>query len=89
MRVRAITKGYYGDQRKKPGEEFDLVPRKGFKRDSSGTKKKPIELSPEDQFSDTWMEKVEQVPFVPPEVSVAPPKRRPGRPAKVVPQEVI
>ena len=45
--------GYYEHKRIKLGQEFVLVPRKGIDRD-----KKPITLTPENQFSATWMEKV-------------------------------
>lgn len=52
MRVRAIQLGYYGDKRRRPGEEFDLVPRiiRGQ------------EWPPEKQFSKNWMERVDGQP---------------------------
>lgn len=48
--------GYYEHKRIKPGQEFVLVTRKGLDRD-----RKPITLTPEKQFSESWMEKVEDV----------------------------
>lgn len=56
MKVRAKRMGYYEHKRIKPGQEFVLVTRKGLDRD-----KKPITLTPEKQFTDEWMEKVEAV----------------------------
>lgn len=54
MRVRAKRMGYYEHKRIKPGQEFVLVTRKGLDQN-----RKPLTLTPEKQFTETWMEKVE------------------------------
>ena len=46
--------GYYEHKRIKPGQEFVLVTRKGLDH-----QRKPLVLTPEMQFSETWMEKAE------------------------------
>jgi hypothetical protein len=52
MRVKATRIGYYGHRRRREGEVFDLAPRKILKDG------KEVVLSPEQQFSNSWMEKV-------------------------------
>ena len=58
MRVRATQLGYYGHKRRHPGQEFDLEPIKRIKIQPDGTSKE-ITISPEQQFSVRWMERVE------------------------------
>lgn len=58
MQVRAIRQGYYGLIRRKPGAVFELVEVKGFKGVKGSKKLEPVTLTPEDQFSSDWMEKV-------------------------------
>jgi hypothetical protein len=53
MRVRATKMGYYGLQRRREGDVFELVPVKTVKD------KKPVVITPEQQFSELWMEKVD------------------------------
>jgi len=71
MKVRATQLGFYAHGRKRPGQEFDLKPRKGKKMPPEpeggypkGIDIKPVDhvFTPEEQFSDTWMEKVEDEP---------------------------
>jgi hypothetical protein len=57
MKVRATRIGYYGEKRRLEGEVFTLVPVKA--KDEDG---KQVEVSPEDQFSEKWMEKTELDP---------------------------
>ena len=57
MRVRAKVIVFYGGKRRRPGDIFTLVERKGSLVDKNG-KKSPITLSVEQQFSQTSMEKV-------------------------------
>jgi len=79
MLVRAIDLGYYGEKRRRPGEEFQLAPRK-FQLVDPATNKvvkrdgKPVmkAMSAEDQFSESWMEIVEESPKV--EVEIEPEK---------------
>lgn len=65
MRVRATRLGIYNHRRYRPGEEFDLLPRKGkFYKDKEGHKAivPSYEVrvqTPEEQFSPHWMERVE------------------------------
>ena len=54
MKVKATKMGYYNNQRKRTDEEFDLVP---IKRKING---KDVVITPEQQFSKEWMEKVEK-----------------------------
>lgn len=58
MQVRAKRLGFYGS-RKRAGEVFELVEVKGFKQVGRSKKLEPVVLSPEQQFSSDWMEKVE------------------------------
>lgn len=65
MKVRAIELGYYEHARRKPGDVFYLKPYEISLRDEMGAlvkengKFKKVTVSVEEQFSDTWMEKVE------------------------------
>jgi hypothetical protein len=75
LRVRATDKGYYGDARRRIGDVFDLVPRKGpftapvLDKDGEPkldprtqvplTKEVTRILTAEEQFSAKWMEKVD------------------------------
>lgn len=52
MKVRAKTLGYYGDMRRREGDIFDLVERTVGDKDHRRT------LTAEQQFSETWMERV-------------------------------
>lgn len=54
MRVRATALGYYGDIRRKEGDVFDLVAR------TVGDKEKRRNLTVEQQFSETWMERIDE-----------------------------
>ena len=58
MRVRAKSMGYIYNVRKREGEVFDLVPVKGYKKNGD-VLGEPVVYSPEQQFSDKWMEKVD------------------------------
>jgi hypothetical protein len=58
MRVRAIQLGYYGHKRRPEGTEFVLEPIKRIRKQPDGTMKE-ILISPEQQFSVRWMEKVD------------------------------
>lgn len=55
MKVRATQLGYYGDRRRRVGEVFILKP---FKR--IGKDKKVMQITPEMQLSEHWMEKVSE-----------------------------
>jgi len=61
MKVRALEvvgqkySGYYDHKRRVPGEVFTLVPITKISKDG-----KKIVISPENQFSERWMEKVEK-----------------------------
>lgn len=63
MRVRATQNGYYGNRERVAGEVFHLherkrsVPKKGAKNKREFDK---VLVSCEQQFSENWMEKVEQ-----------------------------
>lgn len=54
MKVRAIKQGYYDLFRRREGEVFELKEIKGLDRTG-----KPVTYSPEEQFSERWMEKVD------------------------------
>lgn len=60
MKVRATQLGYYDHRRRKPGEVFELIEVKGFTKDPKTEKVSPLTLSPEQQFSENWMEKVDE-----------------------------
>ena len=64
MRVRATQLGYYGHKRRKEGAEFVLEPIKRIRKDKDGNPRE-ITISPEQQFSERWMERVD--PIVPKE----------------------
>lgn len=53
MKVRATQVGYYGNVRRRVGDIFDLVPVKGL-----NGKREKVTFTPEQQFSEKWMEKV-------------------------------
>ena len=59
MKVRATQLGYYGNVRIQAGTVFDIHPVEGVTRDNKGKKKK-LTLTPEQQFSEVWMEKVSE-----------------------------
>lgn len=67
MKVRAILFGYYNNEKKRIGDEFELVAIKApvFDKngkpvkDESGKQKVEI-ISPEKQFSKNWMEKIDE-----------------------------
>lgn len=75
IRVRATRLGYIHNKRVKEGEEFTLVPVKGFKKAGGNGDKTPIEISAEQQFSERWMERVED-DEKPKKVEVQNPKNR-------------
>lgn len=52
MKVQATKLGYYDHKRMREGEVFELSPIKGLRNGE------PKTYSPEEQFSDKWMEKV-------------------------------
>lgn len=54
MRVRATQMGYYNHKRVRVGQEFVLTEQRGVDAD-----RKPIILTPEDQFNARWMEKLD------------------------------
>lgn len=67
MKVRAIQFGYYNNEKKRIGEEFELMPVKAPVFDKHGKpvkdengKQKVEIIPPEKQFSIHWMEKVEE-----------------------------
>jgi hypothetical protein len=57
MKVISTRTGFYGLKRRKEGEVFELAHVKGVKKDIYG-KEEPIELTPEQQFSSSWMKKL-------------------------------
>lgn len=57
MLVKAIRPGYYDLKRRREGDVFELKEIKGFKR--VGEKLEKYTITPEQQFTDTWMEKVD------------------------------
>lgn len=59
MRVRAIQLGYYGHKRRHPGQEFDLEPIKRMRKDKDGNMRE-VTISEQQQFSERWMEKLDQ-----------------------------
>ena len=63
MKVRATMMGYYGEKRRREGDVFVLKPFKYWAKETDPkTKKitkKEILVSPDEQFSDYWMERVE------------------------------
>jgi hypothetical protein len=64
MKVRAIRLGYYAHKRRPEGSVFILEPLKRIRpvKDSDGKptgEMKEIVISPEQQFSKNWMEKVD------------------------------
>jgi len=70
VRVKDDMKGFIYGNLKASGDEITLIPVTCVKRkDSKGN---PLVLSPEDQFSDVWMDKV---------------KGKPGRKAKDIEDE--
>jgi hypothetical protein len=64
MKVRATALGYYKDKRRPPGEVFILKPyKRSFEEIDPSTKfkvKKQVIVSADEQFSENWMERVEQ-----------------------------
>jgi hypothetical protein len=59
MKVRAIELGYYGHKRRQPGAEFVLEPLKRIRKDAKTGLMKEILITPEQQFSSRWMERVD------------------------------
>ena len=87
MRVRAKRQGYIYDRRVREGEEFELKKVVGRKKLSSHSYEEII-LNPEDQFSENWMEKLDEAE----EKEAAPKKKKPApkpKKAEVVDEEVI
>ena len=58
MRVRATALGYYGHKRRKEGQEFVLEPIKRLRKDKDGNMRE-IVITPEQQFSARWMERLD------------------------------
>jgi len=58
MKVRATQLGYYNHRRRFEGDIFDLEVLTIKRQDKDG-KFKEIRLTPEQQFSPKWMEKIE------------------------------
>jgi len=59
MKVRATALGYYGHERRREGDVFVLEPIKRIRKDKDG-KAREVTIMPEQQFSERWMEKVDQ-----------------------------
>jgi hypothetical protein len=59
MKVRATMLGYYGHERRYPGDVFTLEPIKRMRKDKEG-KLREVTIRAEQQFSERWMEKVEE-----------------------------
>jgi hypothetical protein len=60
VRVKEGEKGFYGNKLYREGEEFTLVKREHSRnKDDKG---KPVVITPEQQFSEKWMEKVNPGP---------------------------
>lgn len=68
MKVKATRTGFIYHLRRREGDVFTLKPIKGFKRDENGVAK-PIVITPEQQFSSKWMERVDE--RVPERISTA------------------
>jgi len=62
MRVKAKMLCYYENKRRKEGEVFALKEKRGFTVDPKTGKKVPIVISPEEQFSETYMERLDITP---------------------------
>lgn len=67
MKVRALQLGYYNDVRRREGDIFVLRDKKKLKRDDRGRTVRDRDgkpefkvISAEEQFSDRWMERVDQ-----------------------------
>lgn len=58
IKVRAKELGYYDLKRRRIGDVFELVDKKGHRREGNG-KLIPIVIKAEDQFSEKWMERVD------------------------------
>ena len=67
MRVRATQAGFYQNKRYREGQEFVLIEVPVYQELKAGEVAKPGKgepialIKPEDQFSEKWMEKVEEV----------------------------
>ncbi len=59
MKVRAIKDGYYGHKRRRVGAVFMLAPITRMREDKKTGAMKEVTISPEQQFSTRWMEKVD------------------------------
>lgn len=59
MKVIAKSLGFYGDKRRYPGEEFTLVARQVAYPEKGSDRVLRRAVTPEEQFSETWMERVE------------------------------
>jgi len=55
MRVRALQLGYYGNERRREGEIFDLIPIVSINKETGEKVIVPVDK----QFSVKWMERVE------------------------------
>lgn len=66
IKVKAIAKGFYGDSQKEIGDEFVIYPVTVKRRGDEGWK--DVTIQPEEQFSEKWMEKIEEVEEVEPTV---------------------
>lgn len=61
MRVRATKLGHYDHKRIREGQVFELKTVQGHRKNKDG-KLTPIILKPEQQFSESWMERLEASP---------------------------
>ena len=57
MKVRALAMGYFGHKRIREGEVFELKPIKVKEKDRKTKKITERLITPEEQFSEIWMEK--------------------------------
>jgi hypothetical protein len=65
MKVKAKNLLFYGNKRRKAGEIFDLVEVKGMALDAKTGKMKPVVYSPQQQFSEDSMERVDAAGMMP------------------------
>ena len=57
MKVRATKNGFYQNMYRYAGDVFMLVPVEGFA--GVGSSRKKVIVKPEEQFADSWMEKID------------------------------
>lgn len=59
MKVQALDNGFYVDQRIRKGDIFELVAREGVQRNPKTGKLEPRKFTAEEQFSESWMRKLD------------------------------